>query len=169
MKHPGGSGGFVLETKGRPGPFFRILYFCEITPLKMTLFTHQVSELNQQLDQFKSRPGTDTDMSLEEQFMTMETSDSRSLMTSILPRSSKGGGGTMDERQRQRLRQQEKEKREVQEVRSFVVAIKFSSIQFSLHQCCKSVRQPKLSLFGSTFWNSDWTFKSHKWKSLICY
>ena len=36
IKHPGGSGGFVLYTKGRPRtrhPLLRFLYFCQITPL----------------------------------------------------------------------------------------------------------------------------------------
>ncbi|XP_038078878.1 coiled-coil domain-containing protein 13-like isoform X2 [Patiria miniata] len=82
---------------------------------QILLLQNKVSELNRQLDQFKSRPGTQ--MSLEEQFMTMDVSDDRSSLTSALPRSSKGGGGggTMDERQKLRLRQQEKGRREEQE------------------------------------------------------
>ncbi|XP_071788912.1 coiled-coil domain-containing protein 13-like [Asterias amurensis] len=79
---------------------------------QIILLQNKVSELNQQIDQFKSRPGTE--MSLEEQFMTMEFSEGRSSITSAPPRSTKGVG-RMDERQRQRLRQQEKDKREEKE------------------------------------------------------
>ncbi|XP_022109142.1 coiled-coil domain-containing protein 13-like [Acanthaster planci] len=81
---------------------------------QILLLQNKVSELNRQLDQFKSRPGTE--MSLEEQFMTMDVSDDRSSLTSALPRGPKGGGGgTMDERQKLRIRQQERGRREEQE------------------------------------------------------
>ena len=45
IKHPRGSGGFVLKTKGRPRPatpFNRIFYFCQITPLNIFKYIHYV-------------------------------------------------------------------------------------------------------------------------------
>ena len=48
IKHPGGSGGFVLHSKGRPRPathFSGCFYFCQITPLGLGLLSPKVDIL----------------------------------------------------------------------------------------------------------------------------